>query len=74
MSNWSPSSPLTTIPPDAMHALRGRVSCWGKATGNATANDLSQTGSIVFKPDVANPHLGKAIGVRLVKANGNALY
>lgn len=45
-----------------------------KATGEATKHDLSQVGRIVFKPDPASPHLGKTLGVRLVRAQGDALY
>ena len=44
------------------------------ATGPVVGSDMSTAGSIVFTPAPDNVHLGKDLGIRLVKATNNVLY
>ncbi|MCH7226976.1 Ig-like domain-containing protein [Haloferula sp. A504] len=44
------------------------------ATGAVTTDDMSATGSLTFTPDGANAHLGKDVGIRLVKSTNSVLY
>jgi hypothetical protein len=44
------------------------------ASGPVTTNDLSESGSLTYTPSAGDPHLGKEIGVRLVKSSGSVIY
>ena len=44
------------------------------ATGTVTTNDMSAAGSLTFTPDGANAHLGKDLGIRLIKSTNSVLY
>ena len=45
-----------------------------QATGAITASDMSDLVTIVFTPDASNPHLGKELGIRFDKDDGDAIY
>jgi alpha-galactosidase len=45
-----------------------------QATGAITASDMSDLVTIVFTPDASHPHLGKELGIRFDKDDGNAIY
>jgi hypothetical protein len=44
------------------------------ASGTVTTNTMSGSGQLVFTPAVGNTHLGKDLGIRLIKATNNVLY
>ncbi|MDA7881670.1 Ig-like domain-containing protein [Akkermansiaceae bacterium] len=44
------------------------------ASGPVTTNDLSESGSLTYTPSTGDPHLGKEIGVRLIKSSGSVIY
>ena len=44
------------------------------ATGTVTTSDMSAVGSLTFTPAIGNAHLGKDVGIRLVKSTNSVLY
>ncbi len=44
------------------------------AMGTVTTSDFSEGGRIVYVPEAGAPEVGKEIGIRFIKASGNALY
>ena len=44
------------------------------STGAVTTNNMSASAGLVFTPAAGNTHLGKDVGIRLVKSTGSVLY
>lgn len=44
------------------------------AEGQVTTTDMSFTGVVAYEPQANDPHLGKRLGIRLVKASASVLY